>query len=371
MEEHSMMNDQKRFKIKTIFEQNHIERVKKEKKHVFSKVIHAKAIYILGSYFEQSSLLNHFQQSFFKNFNAKKQLGDIPEESLDYSMRDNIISGLTSRVSRRSLDKEEDAEKNDYEQMDILTEDKTLEKYGPMVTRNFKKTDGVTTINVRQIRGKNPPRKIEEPIVLDIDDIVKGNDTPQKNNSCQSRSKQLKAKPNSKNKNLSIYKKVRNLKLNDHNIVIIGNINSKNNIYLREGRAEELQNNSLVVNKKPRPLELSREKNLILSQNLNGRNFSIEQITKAQLRDVKRNQTFKKLDSLCEIPPKEPEKRKKKEEKKGLPLGKNSKGLKAKKGGFFYREEAFKTRNSVLTLRQKETEMSKSKELFFKKFFEK
>jgi len=33
---------------------------------------------------------------------------------------------------------------------------------------------------------------------------------------------------------LSLLKKLKNLRLNDNNIVIIGNINSKNNIYLRD-----------------------------------------------------------------------------------------------------------------------------------------
>lgn len=68
------------------------------------------------------------------------------------------------------------------------------------------------------------------------------------------------------------------MKLNDNNIVIIGNINSKNNIYLRE--MKEKNNNSLIMNKnngkedsfiKKGPLSRPRE-------SLSKRNYSIEKM---------------------------------------------------------------------------------------------
>lgn len=40
MNEPYIIESQKHFKIKTIFEQNHLERIKKEKKFLFSKSLH-------------------------------------------------------------------------------------------------------------------------------------------------------------------------------------------------------------------------------------------------------------------------------------------------------------------------------------------
>lgn len=150
---------------------------------------------------------------------------------------------------------------------------------------------------------------------------------------------------------MSLYKKVRNLKLHNHNIVIIGNINSKNNIYLRDGR-EVMHNHSLIASKKTNPQHQSREKNKLHRENLDNRNYSIEHISQSYLQDVKRNQTFKKLEELHEPPPKELDKKKKKKtDKKHLPSTKNQKGSKGKKGGFFKPEEVFKTRNSMVSMR--------------------
>ena len=83
------IQDQKKFKIKTIFEKNHQQRILKEKKLIFSKILHLKAIYLLSNYLDDSPLLDHFRQSFSKNYETKEPLKDITEESIDISQKDN------------------------------------------------------------------------------------------------------------------------------------------------------------------------------------------------------------------------------------------------------------------------------------------
>ena len=77
---------------------------------------------------------------------------------------------------------------------------------------------------------------------------------------------------------MNLLQKLKNLKLNDNNIVIIGNINSKNNIYLRD--IKERNNNSLIINRhhgredsfvKKDPMNKPRE-------SLSKRNYSIEKM---------------------------------------------------------------------------------------------
>lgn len=96
---------------------------------IFSKIVHSKAIYLLSNYFEQSPLLNHFQQSFTKNFEIKKPLKDIPEESVDFSQMDNYISGLNSLLSPRSLLTDTDQELKKVKNTEPQKSEKTIDKF--------------------------------------------------------------------------------------------------------------------------------------------------------------------------------------------------------------------------------------------------
>lgn len=135
-------------------------------------MVHSKAIYLLSNYFDQSPLLNHFQQSFAKNFEAKKPLKDIPEESVDFSQKDNFISGLNSLLSPRSLQSDTDLENCKDDNPDHPSSEQTIDKfYSHSFLKKTQKNEQQQK-NVSNMKKHQLPKKIQEPIALDIDKLA-------------------------------------------------------------------------------------------------------------------------------------------------------------------------------------------------------
>lgn len=65
------------FKIKSVFEKNHQQRIKKIKRFVFSERVHAQSISLLHAYLKQSTLINHLTSSFEKNYQTNQMLENI------------------------------------------------------------------------------------------------------------------------------------------------------------------------------------------------------------------------------------------------------------------------------------------------------
>lgn len=69
------------FKIKSVFEKNHQQRVKRIMRFSFSQRLHAQSITFLQAYFKNSPLLLHLTSSFEKNYGASHNLEDIVDSS--------------------------------------------------------------------------------------------------------------------------------------------------------------------------------------------------------------------------------------------------------------------------------------------------
>lgn len=74
------IDDNKMFKIRSIFERNHFEKLRKMKRYVFSEILHAKSISLLQIYFKSNPILNHLTNSFMKNYQFNPKMDDIIEE---------------------------------------------------------------------------------------------------------------------------------------------------------------------------------------------------------------------------------------------------------------------------------------------------
>lgn len=65
------------FKIKSVFEKNHQQRIRKIKKFIFSEKLHQHAISLLQNRFRPNSLLTHLISSFEKNYQTNHCLENI------------------------------------------------------------------------------------------------------------------------------------------------------------------------------------------------------------------------------------------------------------------------------------------------------
>lgn len=78
------------FKIKTIFEKNLTEKIKKSKQIVFSQSLHKKIIELLEVYIKKSNIKQNLMDYYEKFYGENLNLNIIPEES-DVPINESIL----------------------------------------------------------------------------------------------------------------------------------------------------------------------------------------------------------------------------------------------------------------------------------------
>ena len=196
-------NKNSNFKIKSIFEKNHYEKLKKMKNFVFSELLHSKSILILQNYFFENSLLSHFTNSFLKNYQENLILENIEEVSevnstinlnntnFEYSfdLSENKKNfGISKNFEKSQFSKfeknqnfgnnkggvyenfENSASFEDFENFDVIKKNvvlkiKKIEKEKKKVKIDNKKIKSKFICNLNQILGKSK-KNLEEKITI-------------------------------------------------------------------------------------------------------------------------------------------------------------------------------------------------------------
>ena len=177
--QNNKLDRSKNFKIKSVFEKNHYEKLKKMKNFVFSELLHSKSIAILQNYFDDNSLLTHFTNSFLKNYQANLILENIQEveESLlnstvnlnnsnqtfveysfDLSFGNNNKNGKIKEKSKFSILNAKVFEENDSSESEEMEDFDVIKKKIELKTKKInyeKKKNNIDNKNIKNTLFNN------------------------------------------------------------------------------------------------------------------------------------------------------------------------------------------------------------------------